>query len=135
MESQFAATLTVHHPQGDIVLQMETLEGGGIEVSAGEHRNPVTRKSGVRSGTKNRAAVKVTCECTAEVWNLLDRLEDSANVDRCTIVRQMVDGRGAARPNTKNKPITGILGTVTPPNFDINSNDVGMLEIEVNADE
>lgn len=135
LESNFATTLTVHHPQGDIVLQMDVAEDGGMEVSGTKHRNAVTRRSTARGGTRERADMKLTAECTAEVWAILPRLEESAGIDRCTIVRQPVNGRGVVIAGTKPKPITGVLGNVSAPNYDINSNDVAMLELEVSTDE
>lgn len=135
LESGYTTTLTVYRPQGEanVVLEMETWEGGGVTTPDTKHRNPITRKSTARGGLRSREDVTLTRECDAEAWTVQEALEDSAGRDRALAVRQQIGPRGEAIGTAKSAE--GLLKDVTYPNSDINSEDVGMLEVVILADE
>lgn len=135
LESGYTTTLTVYRPQGEsnVVLEMETWEGAGVTTPDTKHRNPVTRKLTARGGLKSREDVTTTRECDAEAWAVQTALEDSAGRDRALLARQMVGPRGEAIGSATS--VEGLLKDVTYPNSDLNSEDVGMLEVVISTDE
>lgn len=135
LESGYTVTLTVYRPAGqpNIVIEMETWSGGGVDTPDTKHRNPVTRKQTARGGLQTREDVTVTREADAEAWTHQSALEDSAGKDRATATRQAVGPRGEAIGSASS--VTGLLKSVTYPDSDLNSDDVGMLEVVISADE
>lgn len=135
LESGYTTTLTVYRPQGqpNVVLEMESWDGAAVTTPDTKHRNPVTRRLTARGGLKTREDVTAARECDAEAWAVQDALEDSAGRDRALLARQMVGPRGEAVG--KATSVEGLLKDVTYPNSDLQSEDVGMLEVVVSTDE
>lgn len=133
LESGYTAQITVHTPQGDVKLVMETWEDGNVSANSARHRNPITRKETARGGLRTRGALKLSRECDAQTWGLLSRIEGAVGRDRCTCVRQMVGPRGEAIGNPYT--LTGIVDGVNSPSYDLSGDNVSMLEIEVDVDE
>lgn len=133
LESSYTGTLVIHHPSGDITLNVETWEDGGLSVSGAKHRDPVTRKETARGGLRSRENLKLSREADAATMALYPRIEDAIGRDRVTAVRQLLGSRDEAvgEPQT----ITGILGPVTPPSSDLQGDGVSMIEFEVETDE
>lgn len=136
LQSGYTATLVVHRPAangGDLTIVFETWSGGKLDSSESKHRNPITRTETARGGHATRGNVTLTRECDAAAWALVPSLEDSAGIDDCTAVRQMVGPRG----ETIGSPltVTGKLKSPEYPDYDLNATDVGMLSVELSADE
>lgn len=133
LESGYSAKITVHSPQGDFTLLMETWEDGNLAANSARHRDPVTRKETARGGTRTREALTLTRECDAATWALIPRLEDAVGRDRCTCVRQQLGPRAEAigKPETR----TGLVNGLTPPGYDLSGDSVSMIEIEIDVDE
>jgi len=133
LESGYTARLTIHHPNGDIVLDMETWEDGNLSSNSTRHRNPITRRETARGGLRTRDTLKMARECDAGVWALKDRIEDSIGRDRVDAIRQMVGPRGEAIGEPKS--LTGILDDAKIGSFALDGDAVDMLEVEVDVDE
>jgi len=135
LDSGYSVTFTIHRPAGDLVIEgWETWEGGVLEPASSKHRNAVTRKSTARGGLKERSSLTVSRECDAATWALKSDIDDAAGVDKYTAVRQKI----SLREETIGDPetVTGIVGTPTWPNYDINGGDsIGVLSIESETDE
>lgn len=133
LESGYTAQLTIHHPTGDIVLEMETWEDGNLSANSAKHRDPVTRRETARGGLPSRENLKLSREADAATMAFESRIEDAIGRDRVTAVRQQVGPRGEAIGTPKT--ITGKLEDFTPPSFDLQGDGVSMVEFEVSTDE
>lgn len=138
LESGYTATLIVHRPAsagGEYRVVFETWEDGGVAPNSVKHRNPVTRAETARGGLASREDVTLTREYDDVLQNqqILEALEDSSGRDRCTAIKQMVDGRATAigKPYT----LTGYVGEVTGPSYNLSGDAVGMLSVGVSTDE
>lgn len=136
LQSGYTATAVIHRPAslgGDLAIVFETWSGGKLESEEAKHRNPITRRETARGGLASRGNVTLTRECDAAAWALIPTLESSNGIDSVTAIRQMVGPRG----EVVGKPfsVTGKLKNVEYPDYDLGGNDVGMLSIEISADE
>lgn len=133
LESGYIVTLHVDRPAGRITIVMETWDGGDIDTPETKKRNPVTRRETARGGLRSRSNVVMTRECDAEMWALQNDLEDAAGIDPCIAIRQMVDSRGSTIGEPRQ--VTGKLKSPKYPKYDLSSEAVGMVELELSSDE
>lgn len=133
LESGYTATLAIQRPSGRIEVVFETWDGGDVDGPDTKHRNPITRRETARGGKRTRTNVVLTREADAEMWAIRGDLEDAANIDPAIAVRQMVDARDTAIGSPKQ--VTGKIKSVKYPKYDLSGDAVGMVEVEVSADE
>lgn len=135
-EVDYIATLTIHHPDGDIVIACQSMEGGDVDPEKGTSRNAVTGKTRARGGLAEMTDVSIAAEIDLRLWQLMDRIDDSAGKDRYTAIKQMVGPRREVRAFSTPWKRTGVLGTPAWGGFDINGGDnTSMLEIESGCDQ
>lgn len=131
LQTNYAAGLAI--PGIPLIIGFEKWAGGDIESDETKYRSAASRKETARGGMSSRQNVTLSRECDAATWALKDALSDCAGVEPCTAVRQMLDNRGS--PVGAPMTVTGIVKAIKWPDFDLSSSAVGLLEIEVSADE
>lgn len=131
LESNYTARLTINRPgSGKITLDFEYWSGGNINPAGAKHRG-VGQEETARGGKRTRSDVTLRRECDASVWALKDQLEDASGRDGCTGVKQMTDSRGSAIGDPL--VVNGIVGDVNYPDFDLQADGVGLLEVTIQA--
>jgi hypothetical protein len=135
LENRYDATLTVYRPGSaqDIHMKVEAREGGNVSAPDTKHRNVVTRDETARGGLATRSNVVVRREADADAWALRDPLEKSVGKWRATVVWHFLDRFGSVVGDAKS--VSGIVTAVNWPNYDLQGDAVGLLEIEVAANE
>jgi hypothetical protein len=135
LESGYVVIATIHRPAafgGEYKVTFETDTGGGLDSAESKKRNPVTRVETARGGLSSRGNATLTRECDAEGWALIPALEDSCERDDpITWVRQMVTTTTVAVGNPI--PRAGVCKGLEWPDYDLESDDVGMISLEVST--
>lgn len=132
-EVDYVASYTIHHPDGDIRLECQSMKGGHPTAQGGTSRNPVTGRTRARGGLPDRENLSCEVEIELAIWALKNRIEASVDRDRYTAVKQFVDSRRAPVGDPQTR--TGIHGTSEWSDFDINAGDnTSMLAIESQVD-
>lgn len=131
LEANYTARLVVDRPGGGkLTLDFEYWSGGNINPASAKHRG-VGNEETARGGKRSRTDVTLRRECDAATWAVKDQLEDSSGRDSCTATRQMTDARGTVLGDAL--VVTGLVGDVNYPDFDLSGDAVGMLEVTVQA--
>lgn len=133
LESAYEARLEI--PRLNITILMETWKGGDKDSEESKKRSAATRKQTARGGMGMRSNLTLSRECDAEAWALKETLESLAGNEPVRAIRQFLSAPQNGVPVGKPEVVTGILKNPKYPDYDLEGNDTGMLEVEISADE
>lgn len=128
-EDTYEVTLSMNNKDYGI---WDKFAGGGITSAELKFRPGGMRPAKSLGGAKSVENVTMSILYEEGVHDFLPELEDAVGSGQCVVTKQLLTTRGA--PIGSPLVYTGVLQTVTPPDHDSESEDAGMLEIEISTD-
>lgn len=128
-EDTYEVTLTI---DGESFGIWDKLSGGAITSSELKYRPGGMRPARSLGGSKSVENITITRLYDDVVDGFLTRLESKVGNGRCVATKQLLTTKGA--PIGSPLVYTGVLQTVTPPDADSESDDAGLLAVEISTD-